>query len=76
MEVPTKIKAALKSANDYLDKVEELQMAQKSIDSEVSDCISKGAFGVERFQQSIKKVNELERYMSYIKWITKIEDTR
>ena len=74
--MPSRIKNALASADDYLDKVEEFQLAQTSINSEVSKCIKDGAAAVERFQQSIKKVDEINKYISYMKWVAKIEDTR
>lgn len=31
---------------------------------------------VERFQQSIKKISDIQQYISYVRWVMKIEETR
>ena len=74
-EVPSKIKAAVSSANEYLDKVEEFHLAKSTVNSELSVCIQNGAPAIERFEQSIRKVNEIKKYISYMNWIAKIEET-
>ncbi|XP_076818312.1 RAD50-interacting protein 1-like isoform X2 [Clavelina lepadiformis] len=74
-EVPTKIEEALSSAKSSLEKVIEVQKSKDSLTIQASECLEKCAPPVERFQQSVSRVNEIEKYISYMKWITKIEET-
>lgn len=75
-EVPKRIRNALKNAEDSKKSLNRLLEEETLLSDSISSHLEKAEPWMEDLGVLISQVEEIERHLSYLKWISQIEELR
>lgn len=75
-EVPKRIQNALKNAEDSKKSLNRLLEEEALLSDSISSHLEKAEPWMEDLGVLISQVEEIERHLSYLKWISRIEELR